>query len=35
MIKISKSFPLDNSVRLYLLDGIHQPKIFDTRDLMH
>jgi len=34
MLKISRSFPLDNSVRLYLLDGAYQPKIFDTRDLM-
>lgn len=25
---------MDNSVRLYLLDGAYQPKIFDTRDLM-
>ena len=35
MIKINKSFPLENSLRLYLLDGDYQPKIFDTRDLIH
>lgn len=35
MIKINKSFPLENSLRLYLLDGDYQPRIFDTRDLIH
>jgi hypothetical protein len=34
MIKITKSFPLENSVRLYLLDGSYQPKIYDSRDLL-
>lgn len=35
MLKINPSFPLENSVRLYLLDGCYQPKIFDTRDLIY
>jgi hypothetical protein len=35
MLKISKSFPLDNSLRLYLLEAAYQPKICDTRDITH
>lgn len=35
MIKINRSFPLENSLKLYLLDGCYQPKIFDTRDLVY
>ena len=34
MIKIGKFFPVDG-IRLYLLDGCFQPKIYDTRDLMY
>lgn len=35
MIKVNKSFPLENSVRLYMIDGGYQPNICDTRDLMY
>lgn len=32
-IKISKGFPLKNSVKVHLLDGGFQPKICDGRDI--
>ena len=35
VLKIGRSFPLENSVRLYILEGNYQPKVFDTRDIMH
>ncbi len=34
VLKIGRSFPLENSVRLYMLEGNYQPKVFDTRDIM-
>ena len=34
MLKITKSFPLPLSVKLYLLDGQYQPKVFDTRNFV-
>lgn len=33
IIKICKNFPLNDSVKIHLLNGPTQPRIFDCRDL--